>query len=70
MTDRAELLTIPQAAALLGMHRAAAFRAVQAGRLPAVRVGGVWVLRRADVEAYRAAPKHAGGRPKQERGGA
>lgn len=70
MDERDQLLTVPQAAALLGMHRAAAFRAVQAGRLPAIRVGGVWVLRRTDVEVYRAAPKHAGGRPKQERGGA
>lgn len=65
MNDRSELMTIPQAAAVLRMHRAAVFRAVQAQRLPAIRVGGVWVLRRADVETYRDTPRHKGGRPKK-----
>lgn len=65
MTD--DLLTIPQAAAVLNMHRAAVFRAVKAGRLPAVKVGGIWVLRRAAVEAYRVQPKHKGGRPRKAR---
>jgi excisionase family DNA binding protein len=65
MAKRDDLMTIPQAATVLAMHRAAVFRAVQAGRLPAVKVGGVWVLRRADVEAYRDTPRPRGGRPRK-----
>lgn len=67
MDTASELLTIPQAAAVLSMHRAAVFRAVKDGRLPGQKVGGVWVLRRGDVEVYRNTPRHKGGRPKKER---
>lgn len=63
--ERDEMMTIPQAATVLAMHRAAVFRAVKGGRLPGLKVGGVWVLRRADVETYRDTPRHKGGRPRK-----
>lgn len=62
-----DLLTLPQAATALGMDRSAVFRVVKAGKLPAVRIGRDWLVTRADVEAYRVAPKHAGGRPRRPR---
>lgn len=58
-------LTTAQAAELLGMDRSAVLRAIRQGRLPATRYGPRMVLlKRADVEAYRTAPRHPGGRPK------
>lgn len=48
-----DLLTVPQAAAVLGIDRSVVLRAIHDGRLPARRVGPrAWVLQRADVAAY------------------
>jgi len=46
-------LTLHEAAELLGVHYMTAYRSVRLGLLPAVKHGGVWQLKRADVEAYR-----------------
>ncbi len=68
MGEHDDLLTVTQAAAALDMHRAAIHRAIYDERLPARRIGSMWLIRRADVERYRATPRHPGGRPKR-RGG-
>lgn len=58
-------LTTAQAAELLGMDRSAVLRAIRQGRLPATRYGPrVVLIKRDDVETYRAMPRHAGGRPR------
>lgn len=58
-------LTTAQAAELLGMDRSAVLRAIRQGRLPATRYGPrVVLVKRDDVDAYRAMPRHAGGRPR------
>ena len=59
-----DLLTVAQAAAILGMRARSVRTAIAAGRLRATRLGPrAIVLRRQDVEAYRATPRHPGGRP-------
>lgn len=47
----AYVLTLPQAAALLGVTREGVWKMVKTGRLPATRVGHVWLVSRFDVEA-------------------
>lgn len=48
-----DLLTVPQAAAVLGIDRSVVLRAIHDGRLAARRVSaGAWLLQRADVAAY------------------
>lgn len=47
------LLTVPQAAEVLGINRSVVLRAIHDGRLAARRGGaGAWLLQRADVAAY------------------
>lgn len=53
-----ELLSIPVAAAEIGMTRAALWRYVAAERLPAQKVGRDWLIRREDLEMF-----HRGRRP-------
>ena len=67
-----DLLTITEAANVLGISRAALYVAIQNGRLTAATVLGKQVLRRADVAAYeprsyrdRPGGKSQGGRRKQ-----
>ncbi|MGC0271727.1 helix-turn-helix domain-containing protein [Pseudactinotalea sp. Z1739] len=52
-------MTTGQAASLLGIGERAVRQAIQRGRLPAVRVGGRWVIEREDLEQYRQAVKAA-----------
>ncbi|MDE2621159.1 MAG: helix-turn-helix domain-containing protein, partial [Sphingomonadales bacterium] len=66
------MLTVKQAAALLGYSEAAVRKLVQTGKLAAVRVGGgqraaVLLIAPAEVARYRDTPRAPGGRP---RGGA
>jgi excisionase family DNA binding protein len=44
-------LSLPEAAARLGVHYMTAYRYVRTGRLPATRVNGEWRIRVADLEA-------------------
>lgn len=60
-----DLLTVAQAAEVLQMRVGSVHQAIKDGRLPAQRVGFVWLLRRADVAAYGKTPRHAGGRPRK-----
>ncbi len=47
-------LTLHEAAGLLGVHYMTVYRYVRLGVLPAVKVGGTWQVRAADLEAHRA----------------
>jgi len=49
------VLTLNEAAELLGVHYMTAYRYVRLGLLPATKVGGTWQVTDADLEAYRAA---------------
>lgn len=66
----AEVLTVNQAADLLGMTPVSVRQAIKQGRLRASKFGRDWQIKRVDAEAYRLTPKHAGGRPRsgQSRG--
>jgi excisionase family DNA binding protein len=64
------LLTPAAAASLLGVTRRQVANYIAAGILPAVNLGGTghgarYVLRREDVEAFAAAPRARGGRPRK-----
>lgn len=49
--DQSELCTVPQAAATLGVHPSTIWRWIDAGRLPAYRVGPKSIrIKRSDVE--------------------
>ena len=47
-----ELLTCEEAAAYLRVHPRTVTRLLTAGRLPGVKVGRQWRLRKADLDAY------------------
>ena len=49
------VLTLNEAAELLGVHYMTAYRYVRLGLLPATKVGGTWQVTHSDLEAYRAA---------------
>lgn len=60
-----ELISLQEAADGLGVHYMTAYRYVRLGRLPAVKEGGQWWVRRQDVDALRSqasAPRDAGRR--------
>ena len=68
-----DVMTIRQAAEYLGIHRATVYQAIRAGRLPSERQLDRVVVRRADVEAYKARTQEIGpeggrprGRPRKE----
>ena len=55
MTDRREnpeFLKINEAARLLGVNPRTIYRHVWAGKLPASKVGGLYLIRRRDLETY------------------
>jgi excisionase family DNA binding protein len=47
-----DLLSISQAAAMLGVTRQAVLELVQRGRIPAAKVGFAYVLKRQNVVSY------------------
>lgn len=55
-------LDLADAAVTLGVHYMTAYRYVRSGRLPARKVGGVWRVRTADLDAFRAGDTAAGAR--------
>ena len=63
--DTANLVTVPQAAKLLKITRAAIHKAIKRGRLPHIDVGGVFLIQRADLTKYKKS-KSVGGRPKKK----
>jgi excisionase family DNA binding protein len=54
------LVTIPEAAARLGLSVAMVRRYCAAGRLPAVKVGRGWAIRRWEIERFAANPRRSG----------
>lgn len=48
-----DLLSLTEAAELIGISRPAAHQALVEGRLPGQRVGNAWVVRRADAQAFK-----------------
>jgi excisionase family DNA binding protein len=63
--DTAKLVTVPQAAKLLSVTRAAIHKAIKRGRLPHLELGGVFLIQRADLTKYKK-NKSVGGRPKKK----
>jgi excisionase family DNA binding protein len=51
--DSGELLSVTEAARLVGCSPTWVRRIVGSGRLAAVKVAGVWMIRRTDLELYR-----------------
>jgi excisionase family DNA binding protein len=64
-----DLITVQEAAVLLGSHPQAVFNALREGRLSGKKVLGRIVLKRSEVEAYRLRTRPDGvkprGRPKK-----
>jgi len=48
--DTSELLTVTEAAATIGMHRATLYRWVESGKVNAIRLGSSLYLLRIEVE--------------------
>lgn len=57
-------MTLQEAAAELGVHYMTAYRYVRLGLLSALKVGGTWQVRQADLDIFRAAPESAPDAPK------
>ena len=60
--SRDELLSVPQAAAALGLARQSVYTAIYQRRLHLAHPGRPYRIARAEVERYRAAPKGPGHR--------
>ncbi len=52
MDDEGGLLSLTEAADLIGISRAAAHQALRESRLRGLRVGTAWIVRRVDAESY------------------
>jgi len=48
-----DILSIPEAAGILGISRIAVFKRVKSGAIPAFRVGRSWAISREDLPAAR-----------------
>ncbi len=62
-----EFLNAQQAAAYLGVHRQRIYQLADEGKIGR-KVAGYWVFTRSELDAYDAAPKGPGGRPKRDAG--
>ena len=60
MDDEGGLLSLTEAAELIGISRAAAHQALQEERLRGRRVGTAWIIRRVDAESYKPRAKSRG----------
>jgi excisionase family DNA binding protein len=56
-----DLLSLTEAAELIGISRPATHQALVEGRLRGHRVGNAWIVRRADAEAFGASRSNRGG---------
>ena len=66
MVARDEVLSVLQAARELEMHPPSVRRAIVEGRLRAETLGlRTMVIRRRELERYKATPRHPGGRPRR-----
>jgi excisionase family DNA binding protein len=64
-----ELVTVKQAAELLGLSYSRVRVLIESGRLKAERLADMWVLRREDVETFKALPRRVGRPQKAPEGG-
>lgn len=64
MTQPGDYVTVSEAAETLGLTRQAILRRIQRGRLPAQKFGPVWMIRRADLDAW--APQAPGRKPRPQ----
>ena len=64
--DTEKMLTVPQAAKLLKISRAAIHKAIKRGRLAHIELGGIYLIQRSDLTKY-TKTKSVGGRPKKKR---
>ncbi|HOI41658.1 MAG TPA: helix-turn-helix domain-containing protein [Elusimicrobiales bacterium] len=55
-----DFLSIPEAAAILGVSRIAVFKRVKSGHIPAFRAGRSWIIARRDISATAAPAASAG----------
>ena len=55
-----DFLSIPEAAAILGVSRIAVFKRVKSGQIPAFRAGRAWVIARRDISPPAVPPAAAG----------
>jgi excisionase family DNA binding protein len=62
--DTEKLVTVTQAAKLLKITPAAIHKAIKRGRLPYIKLGGIFLIQRADLIKYNKS-KSVGGRPKK-----
>ncbi len=60
-----EELTAGEAAVILGVNRQRVNELARAGRIGRQVAGRYWVFTRAELEAFKNAPKSKGGRPKE-----
>ena len=51
-SDHSDSLTIAQAAEILGVHYMTVYKYVRTGRLQATKVGGGWLVERADLDTF------------------
>ena len=56
-SDPARHLSLHEAADLLGVHYMTIYRRVRLGILPARKIGGTWLVDRADLERAAATPE-------------
>ncbi len=73
MAEAQELLTTTEAAHYLGLARQTVASAAKKGEIgkphpaPGTRDGWIYMFSREELDRWRAAPRHAGGRPKDGR---
>ena len=52
-----QLLSVAEAAAVIGIDGSQVRRYCRSGKLPASQISGTWVIRRADAEAFKPEPR-------------
>lgn len=57
MAEDREFLSIPEAAAILGISRIAVFKKVKKGRLPAIRIGRNWAIAASALQSAAQVPR-------------
>jgi hypothetical protein len=62
MITEPEYLSASQAAAYLGLHRSRLYQLTKVGL--GQQIGGYWLYTKDELDAYKAAPKNKGGRPR------
>ena len=60
-----EIITTPEAASILAVSERRVRELCARGQLPAVKVARDWIIRRADIDAYRKLPEGRAGRPRR-----